>query len=84
MKWPSPLLLPLVVGCAWHWAAAITVTLLQLVCDYLVHLLVPVGFVFGYYLDKWDNKKLTAFWNKSMLLQRELYELRPDEEVTWK
>ncbi|XP_052616088.1 NADH dehydrogenase [ubiquinone] 1 beta subcomplex subunit 1-like [Peromyscus californicus insignis] len=81
MKWPNSLPLPLVVGCAWHWAAAIRVTLLQLVHDYWVHLLVPVGFVFGYYLDKRDNEKLTAFWNKRMLLQREL---RPDEEVTWK
>ncbi|XP_029412483.1 NADH dehydrogenase [ubiquinone] 1 beta subcomplex subunit 1-like [Nannospalax galili] len=55
--------------------------LLQLVLDYWVHILVPMGFVIGCYLDKRNNKKLTAFWNKNMLFK---WELRPDEEVTWK
>lgn len=55
------LLLPLVVGSAWHWAAA-RMTLLQLVYEHWVHILVPVGFVFGCYLDRRDDQKLTAFW----------------------
>uniref|UniRef100_A0A8C6HU36 NADH dehydrogenase [ubiquinone] 1 beta subcomplex subunit 1 n=1 Tax=Mus spicilegus TaxID=10103 RepID=A0A8C6HU36_MUSSI len=46
-----------------------------------VHILVPEGFVFGYYLERRDDEKLTAFWNKSMLFQRKP---RPNEEVTWK
>ncbi|XP_036048240.1 NADH dehydrogenase [ubiquinone] 1 beta subcomplex subunit 1-like [Onychomys torridus] len=65
--------------CACHWAAAITMS--PLVRDYWVHVLVPMGFVFGYYLDKRSDEKLTAFPSKSMLFQREL---RPNEEVTWK
>ncbi|CAO2594534.1 NADH dehydrogenase [ubiquinone] 1 beta subcomplex subunit 1 [Lemmus lemmus] len=56
-------------------------TLLQLVREHWVHKLVPVGFVFGCYLDRRDDGKLTAFQNKSMLFQRAL---RPNEEVTWK
>ncbi|XP_012781536.3 NADH dehydrogenase [ubiquinone] 1 beta subcomplex subunit 1 [Ochotona princeps] len=55
--------------------------LLHLVRDHWVHLLVPVGFVFGCYLDRRSDEKLTAFQNKSMLFKREL---RPNEEVTWK
>ncbi|CAO2587160.1 NADH dehydrogenase [ubiquinone] 1 beta subcomplex subunit 1 [Lemmus lemmus] len=45
-------------------------TLLQLVREHWVHLLVPMGFVFGCYLDRRDDEKLTAFRNKSMLFQR--------------
>lgn len=73
--------------CPWSWvvfgtgAAAATMSLLQLVREHWVHILVPVGFVFGCYLDRRDDEKLTAFRNKSMLFQREL---RPSEEVTWK
>lgn len=52
-------------------------TLLQLVREHWVHILVPMGFAFGYYLDRKDDEKLTAFRNKSMLFQREL---RPNEE----
>ncbi|XP_060234648.1 NADH dehydrogenase [ubiquinone] 1 beta subcomplex subunit 1-like [Meriones unguiculatus] len=55
--------------------------LVQLVHDHWVHVLVANGFVFGCYLDQRDDEKLTAFWNKSMLFQREL---RSSEEVTWK
>ncbi|XP_052041179.1 NADH dehydrogenase [ubiquinone] 1 beta subcomplex subunit 1 [Apodemus sylvaticus] len=55
--------------------------LFQLVREHWVHILVPVGFLFGCYLDRKDDEKLTAFRNKSMLFQREL---RPNEEVTWK
>ncbi|XP_042548559.1 NADH dehydrogenase [ubiquinone] 1 beta subcomplex subunit 1 [Dipodomys spectabilis] len=57
------------------------VNFLQLVRDHWVHILVPSGFLFGYYLDKKSDEKLTAFRNKSMLFRREL---RPEEEVTWK
>ncbi|XP_055449983.1 NADH dehydrogenase [ubiquinone] 1 beta subcomplex subunit 1-like [Psammomys obesus] len=53
----------------------------QLICDHWVHILVPAGFIFGCYLDKRVDEKLTAFRNKSMLFQREL---RSKEEVTWK
>lgn len=53
----------------------------QLLREHWVHILVPAGFVFGCYLDRKDDEKLTAFRNKSMLFQREL---RPNEEVTWK
>ncbi|XP_029416691.1 NADH dehydrogenase [ubiquinone] 1 beta subcomplex subunit 1-like [Nannospalax galili] len=55
--------------------------LLQLVRDLWVHILVPMGFVIGCYLDKRNDEKLTAFQNNSMLFKREL---RPNEEVTWK
>ncbi|XP_059121049.1 NADH dehydrogenase [ubiquinone] 1 beta subcomplex subunit 1-like [Peromyscus eremicus] len=64
---------------ACHQAAAIT--MFQLICDYWVHVLAPMRFVFGCYLDKRNDEKLTAFRNKSMLFRREL---RPNEEVTWK
>ncbi|XP_008576212.1 PREDICTED: NADH dehydrogenase [ubiquinone] 1 beta subcomplex subunit 1 [Galeopterus variegatus] len=62
-------------------AGGIMVKLLQIVRDHWVHVLVPMGFVLGCYLDKKNDEKLTAFRNKSMLYKREL---RPDEEVTWK
>ncbi|KAB0387422.1 hypothetical protein FD755_002378 [Muntiacus reevesi] len=45
--------------------------LLQVVRDHWVHVLVPMGFVFGYYLDR----------KKSLLYKREL---KPNEKVTWK
>ncbi|XP_043835859.1 NADH dehydrogenase [ubiquinone] 1 beta subcomplex subunit 1-like [Dromiciops gliroides] len=57
------------------------VNLIQAVYDHWVHILVPMGFVIGYNLDKRSDEKLTAFWNKSMLFKREL---KPNEEVTWK
>ncbi|XP_051003123.1 NADH dehydrogenase [ubiquinone] 1 beta subcomplex subunit 1-like [Acomys russatus] len=65
---------------AWH-QAVVKISLLQLLRDRWVHVLVPVGFAFGYYVAKRDDEKLTAFRNKSVLFQREL---RPSEEVTWK
>ncbi|XP_043736988.1 NADH dehydrogenase [ubiquinone] 1 beta subcomplex subunit 1-like [Cervus elaphus] len=55
--------------------------LLQVVSDHWVHVLVPMGFVFGYYLDRKNDEKLTAFQNKSLLYKREL---KPNKEVTWK
>uniref|UniRef100_A0A673T1E1 NADH dehydrogenase [ubiquinone] 1 beta subcomplex subunit 1 n=1 Tax=Suricata suricatta TaxID=37032 RepID=A0A673T1E1_SURSU len=54
---------------------------IQIVRDHWVHILVPVGVVFRCYLDKKNDEKLTAFWNRSLLFKREL---RPNEEVTWK
>uniref|UniRef100_A0A3P9NUW5 NADH dehydrogenase [ubiquinone] 1 beta subcomplex subunit 1 n=1 Tax=Poecilia reticulata TaxID=8081 RepID=A0A3P9NUW5_POERE len=45
------------------------------------HILIPMGFVVGWYLDKQQDQKLTAFRNKSALYKREL---KPGEEVTWK
>uniref|UniRef100_A0A2K5YIU2 NADH dehydrogenase [ubiquinone] 1 beta subcomplex subunit 1 n=1 Tax=Mandrillus leucophaeus TaxID=9568 RepID=A0A2K5YIU2_MANLE len=62
-------------------AAAIMVNLLQIVRDHWVHVLVPMGFVIGCYLDRKNDERLTAFRNKSLLFKREL---RPNEEVTWK
>uniref|UniRef100_F6XBM3 NADH dehydrogenase [ubiquinone] 1 beta subcomplex subunit 1 n=1 Tax=Macaca mulatta TaxID=9544 RepID=F6XBM3_MACMU len=62
-------------------AAAIMVNLLQIVRDHWVHVLVPMGFVIGCYLDRKNDERLTAFRNKSALFKREL---RPNEEVTWK
>ena len=44
--------------------------LLQVVRDHWVHVLVPMGFVFGYYLDRKNDEKLTAFRNKSLLYKR--------------
>ncbi|XP_060947431.1 NADH dehydrogenase [ubiquinone] 1 beta subcomplex subunit 1-like [Limanda limanda] len=44
-------------------------------------ILVPMGFVFGWYLDRQQDTMLTAFRNKSLLFGREL---KPGEEVTWK
>ncbi|KAM9046194.1 NADH dehydrogenase [ubiquinone] 1 beta subcomplex subunit 1-like [Megaptera novaeangliae] len=55
--------------------------LLQIVRDHWVHILVPVGFVVGCYLDRKNDEKLIAFWNRSLLYKREL---RPSEEVTRK
>ncbi|XP_028997578.1 NADH dehydrogenase [ubiquinone] 1 beta subcomplex subunit 1-like isoform X2 [Betta splendens] len=49
--------------------------------EHWTNLLVPMGFVIGWYLDKLQDQKLTAFRNKSALYRREL---KPGEEVTWK
>ncbi|XP_066883980.1 NADH dehydrogenase [ubiquinone] 1 beta subcomplex subunit 1 isoform X1 [Kogia breviceps] len=62
-------------------ANAFMMNLLQVVRDHWVHILVPVGFVVGCYLDRKNDEKLIAFRNKSLLYKREL---RPSEEVTWK
>ncbi|KAM9840002.1 NADH dehydrogenase [ubiquinone] 1 beta subcomplex subunit 1 [Aulostomus maculatus] len=53
----------------------------SLVRDHWVHILVPMGFVIGWYMDKQQDQKLTAFRNKSALYSREL---KPGEEFTWK
>ncbi|XP_004434267.1 PREDICTED: NADH dehydrogenase [ubiquinone] 1 beta subcomplex subunit 1 [Ceratotherium simum simum] len=62
-------------------AAAFMMNLIQIVRDHWVHVLVPVGFVLGCYLDRKNDEKLTAFRNKSVLYKREL---RTNEDVTWK
>eukprot|EP00071_Canis_lupus_P042799 XP_022276356.1 NADH dehydrogenase [ubiquinone] 1 beta subcomplex subunit 1 [Canis lupus familiaris] len=62
-------------------AAALKMNVIQIVRDHWVHILVPMGFVLGCYLDRKNDEKLTAFRNKSLLFRREL---RPNEEVTWK
>ncbi|CAN9507905.1 unnamed protein product [Ophioblennius macclurei] len=49
--------------------------------EYWTYLLVPMGFVMGWYFDRQQDQKLTAFRNKSVLYRREL---KPGEEVTWK
>ncbi|XP_059039416.1 NADH dehydrogenase [ubiquinone] 1 beta subcomplex subunit 1 [Mustela lutreola] len=60
---------------------ALRMNIIQIVRDHWVHILVPVGFVFGCYLDRRNDETLTSFRNKSLLFKREL---RPNEEVTWK
>ncbi|POI28336.1 hypothetical protein CIB84_007913 [Bambusicola thoracicus] len=42
----------------------------QAVRDHWVHILVPLGFVVGCYLDRWNDEKLSAFRNKSVLYKR--------------
>ncbi|XP_028363571.1 NADH dehydrogenase [ubiquinone] 1 beta subcomplex subunit 1 isoform X1 [Phyllostomus discolor] len=71
--------------CPWSWGRFWyrdrRMNLIQLVRDHWVHVLVPMGFAVGWYLDRRNEEKLTGFRNKSLLFKREL---RPDEEVTWK
>ena len=62
-------------------ASEFMMNLLQIVRDHWVHIFVPVGFVVGCYLDRKNDEKLIAFWNKSLLYKREL---RRSEEVTRK
>ncbi|KAF3850062.1 hypothetical protein F7725_019781 [Dissostichus mawsoni] len=57
------------------------VNFVSLAREHWVNILVPMGFVFGWYLDRLQDTKLTAFRNKSLLFGREL---KPGEEVTWK
>uniref|UniRef100_A0A673ATZ5 NADH dehydrogenase [ubiquinone] 1 beta subcomplex subunit 1 n=1 Tax=Sphaeramia orbicularis TaxID=375764 RepID=A0A673ATZ5_9TELE len=57
------------------------VNLLTMAREHWANIFVPLGFVIGWYLDKRQDQKLTAFRNKSLLYGREL---KPDEEVTWK
>ncbi|XP_043314228.1 LOW QUALITY PROTEIN: NADH dehydrogenase [ubiquinone] 1 beta subcomplex subunit 1-like [Cervus canadensis] len=62
-------------------AAALIINLLQVVHDRWVHILVPMEFAFGCYLDKNNDEKLTAFQNRSLLYKKTL---KSNEEVTWK
>ncbi|XP_048341181.1 NADH dehydrogenase [ubiquinone] 1 beta subcomplex subunit 1 [Sphaerodactylus townsendi] len=57
------------------------VNVLNFIREYWGYSLVPLGFVVGWYFDKREDEKLSAFRNKSKLFQREL---KPGEEVTWK
>ncbi|XP_005986657.1 NADH dehydrogenase [ubiquinone] 1 beta subcomplex subunit 1 [Latimeria chalumnae] len=57
------------------------VNLINIVRDHWVNILVPLGFALGWYLDRRNDEKLTAFRNKSRLYKREL---KPGEEFTWK
>ncbi|XP_037541500.1 NADH dehydrogenase [ubiquinone] 1 beta subcomplex subunit 1-like isoform X2 [Nematolebias whitei] len=43
--------------------------------------LVPMGFVIGWYLDNREDENMTIFRNKSTLYKREL---KPGETETWK
>uniref|UniRef100_A0A8C6FWX1 NADH dehydrogenase [ubiquinone] 1 beta subcomplex subunit 1 n=1 Tax=Moschus moschiferus TaxID=68415 RepID=A0A8C6FWX1_MOSMO len=54
--------------------------LLQIMCDHWVHSHVPIELVFGCYLGRKNDGKLTAFRNKNLLYKRKL---RSNEEVTW-
>lgn len=49
---------------------AAMVNFAQAVRDHWVHILVPLGFVVGCYLDRWNDEKLSAFRNKSVLYKR--------------
>ncbi|XP_075007338.1 NADH dehydrogenase [ubiquinone] 1 beta subcomplex subunit 1 isoform X2 [Calonectris borealis] len=62
-------------------ARSVMVNFAQAVRDHWVHILVPLGFVIGCYLDRRNDEKLSAFRNKSLLYRREL---KPGEEATWK
>uniref|UniRef100_A0A8B9IMR2 NADH dehydrogenase [ubiquinone] 1 beta subcomplex subunit 1 n=1 Tax=Anser cygnoides TaxID=8845 RepID=A0A8B9IMR2_ANSCY len=42
----------------------------QVVRDHWVHILVPLGFVIGCYLDRMNDEKLSTFRNKSLLYRR--------------
>uniref|UniRef100_A0A8C3JL02 NADH dehydrogenase [ubiquinone] 1 beta subcomplex subunit 1 n=1 Tax=Calidris pygmaea TaxID=425635 RepID=A0A8C3JL02_9CHAR len=42
----------------------------QALRDHWVHILVPLGFVVGCYLDRMNDEKLSAFRNKSLLYKR--------------
>lgn len=46
------------------------VNFIALAREHWVNILVPMGFVIGWYLDKQQDQKLTAFRNKSALFSR--------------
>lgn len=46
------------------------VNFVALAREHWVNILVPMGFVIGWYLDKQQDNKLTAFRNKSALYSR--------------
>lgn len=55
---------------SWIDTLALKMNLIQIVRDHWVHILVPMGFVVGCYLDRKNDEKLTAFRNKSVLFKR--------------
>lgn len=48
----------------------IMVNFAAMVREHWVNVLVPLGFVIGIYMDRWNDQKLTAFRNKSALYSR--------------
>lgn len=46
------------------------VNFVALAREHWVNILVPMGFVIGWYLDRQQDQKLTAFRNKSVLYSR--------------
>lgn len=48
----------------------IMVNFAALAREHWVNVLVPLGFVIGIYMDRWNDQKLTAFRNKSALYSR--------------
>uniref|UniRef100_A0A6P8RT78 NADH dehydrogenase [ubiquinone] 1 beta subcomplex subunit 1 n=1 Tax=Geotrypetes seraphini TaxID=260995 RepID=A0A6P8RT78_GEOSA len=57
------------------------VNIIGVIREHWTNVLVPLGFVIGWYWDKKNDEKLTAFRNKSLLFKRDL---KPGEEFTWK
>ncbi|CAH2327648.1 NADH dehydrogenase [ubiquinone] 1 beta subcomplex subunit 1 [Pelobates cultripes] len=57
------------------------VNIIGIVREHWPAVLVPMGFVIGWYLDRRNNEKLSMFRNRSVLYRREL---KPGEEVTWR
>ncbi|KAL1277016.1 hypothetical protein QQF64_023689 [Cirrhinus molitorella] len=51
-------------------AEGIMVNFAAAIRTHWVNILVPLGFVIGVYLDRWNDQKLTAFRNKSALYSR--------------
>lgn len=51
-------------------SAGTMVNFVALAREHWVNILVPMGFVIGWYLDRQQDKKLTAFRNKSALYSR--------------
>ncbi|XP_075186873.1 NADH dehydrogenase [ubiquinone] 1 beta subcomplex subunit 1 [Anomaloglossus baeobatrachus] len=56
------------------------VNIVALLRDSWMYAVLPFGVTVGYYLDKWNDSKMTLYKNKSRLFQREL---KPNEEA-WK
>lgn len=54
----------------YFFSAGTMVNFVALAREHWVNILVPMGFVIGWYLDKQQDKKLTAFRNKSALYSR--------------
>lgn len=51
-------------------SAGTMVNFVALAREHWVNILVPMGFVIGWYLDKQQDQKLTAFRNRSALYGR--------------
>lgn len=53
-----------------HLHSGTMVNFVALAREHWVNVLVPMGFVIGWYLDRQQDQKLTAFRNKSALYNR--------------